>query len=479
MASKIRAAVRVLHGADLEAATGTFERVLLERIGFSPVPNLSTLYLRVNKRTAMRWIVDEVDELVETGVLTSETGTALRHHYEQKLAQEDSGGKTVLLAVLGATLIGAGIILIIAHNWDDLGRPARTALSLLPLLAGIALSLWALLKQAASIAWREGAGVAHCAGVAASIALISQTYHISGELSDFLFTWLLLILPIPYLLRAFMPALIYLAGIAVWAGTSFELFSASYGAPGYWLFLVAILPFYGYCIREDRLGRTTAWLSAVLGVSMAFGLGFTYMCWTWIPAFCCLFGLFYLAGVLLFPERRYNPLRVMGGVGTGYLAVLLSFRDMWNWNHVTWSDLHWPVYVLALGLAFASLALLAWALRRREDFNRFAAALPVVALLGFGINMALLHGQEARTGAAILFNFYAFVLALGTAFRGLQQRAFATLNGGLLILAALIVSRFVDSEFSTVARGIAFVVLGCVMLGANFWLLKTKRGGNA
>ena len=427
----------------------------------------------------MRWIVEEVDDLVAAGVISAESGAALRRHYEAKIEQKDSGGRVVLLSVLGATLIGAGILLIIAHNWDNLGRPARTALSLLPLLTGIALSLWTLLKRATSTAWREGAGVAQSAGVAASIALVSQTYHISGELSDFLCTWLILTLPIPYLLRAVMPALVYIAGIAVWAGTSFDLYQGNHGAPGYWLFLTAILPFYGLALREDRLGKWTTWLSAALGLSAAFGLGFTNMRELWIPAFSGLFGVYYLFGALLFPERRTHPLRVLGALGAGYLSVMLTFKDVWPQGTIDWSAMHWPAYVLAAGLPCASFALLAWALQRKEDFNRFVGAFPVVALLAFGGDAALLNGPSSKLILAIAMTLYAFALALGTAFRGLQQRAFATLNGGLLLLAALIIARFVDSEFSIVARGIAFVLLGCLMLGANFWMLKTKREANA
>jgi len=427
----------------------------------------------------MRWIVEEVDDLVASGVISAESGAALRRHYETKIEQKDSGGRVVLLSVLGATLIGAGIILIIAHNWDNLGRPARTALSLLPLLASLAISLWTLLRRAGSTAWREGAGVAQCAGVAASIALVSQTYHISGELSDFLCTWLILTLPIPYLLRAVVPALIYLAGIAVWAGTSFDLYQGNQGAPGYWLFLAGILPFYGMAVRRDRLGKWTAWLSAVLGLSMAFGLGFTNLRELWIPGFSGLFGVYYLVGALAFPEHRYNPLRVLGALGAGYLSVMLTFKDVWPHGTIVWSDIHWPAYVLAVGLPCARIALLVWALRRKVDFNRFVSALPIVALLAFGMGMTGGKGLDAKLILTLAFTLYAFALALGTAFRGLQQRAFATLNGGLLILVALIIARFVDNEFSIVARGIAFVLLGCLMLGANFWMLKTKREGNA
>ena len=429
----------------------------------------------------MRWIVDEVDDLISVGVISTESGAALRRHYEQKLAQEESGSKTLLLSVLGAALIGAGVILIIAHNWDDLGRPARTALSLLPLLVGFILSLWTLLKRAGSTAWREGAGVAHCAGVAASIALVSQTYHISGELSDFLFTWLLLILPLPYLLRAVMPALIYLAGIAVWAMTVAVNFGGPHGSSdGYWLFLAAILPFCWAAIKQDRLGKVASWISAFVGISALFGLGFTSSHTgheLWIPAFAGLLGVEYFAGVLLFPERRYTPLRVIGGFGAGFLGVLLAFKGIWPCHPIDWAKVRWLEYGLAIGFPLASLAFLARAVREKADFNGFAAALPIVAWVAFGIFS--MHGPNALLAAALVFTAYTFVLALGTVFRGLKQRAVATLNGGLLILMALMISRFVDSEFSILARGLAFVILGSLILAANLWLLKTKREAKA
>jgi len=429
----------------------------------------------------MRWIVDEVDDLVASGVLSPESAASLRRHYEQQLAQEETVGRVVLLSVLGATLIGAGILLIIAHNWDNLGRPVRTALSLLPLLASLAISLWTLLKRAGSTAWREGAGMAHCAGVAASIALVSQTYHISGELSDFLFTWLLLILPIPYLLGAVMPALVYLAGIAVWAGTTLD---GNGSADGYWLFLAAILPFYAGVLRRDRLGKAAAWLSACVGVSAAFGLGFQYSYaphvqaahGLWIPAFGGFFGVLYLAGVSGFSERRYHPLRVLGALGIVGLTVLLSFKGIWPqagfWAqspHTRWLD-----NGLAIAFPLAAFGMCALAFVRNVDFNRVAAALPLAVLASYGLAAAWVP-----SAAAILINLYGLALALGSAFRGLRQRAVVTLNGGLLLLAALLVSRFVDSEFGIVERGLAFVVLGGLMLGANLWMLKTKREGRA
>jgi uncharacterized membrane protein len=372
----------------------------------------------------------------------------------------------VLLAVIGAALIGAGVILLIAHNWDGLGRPVRMGLSLLPLLVASALSIFTGLRRFESTAWRESAGVAQVAGIGASIALVSQTYHIEGNLSDFLFTWLVLAIPVPYLLRAVCPAVAYLAGIAFWAGTvACDYPWPQKGAPGYWLFLAAMLPFYFGVLRKDRLGKPAAWLSAVLGISAGFGLGFCNLRDAWMPAFSGFFATGYLAGALGFPEKRLYPLRALGGLGIAVLTVVFSFTDVWT--HLDWLGKPWTVYALAGGFPLAGLALAAFAWERRADFNRLATGFPLLVVAVFLLNKPV--------AGAVAFSLYGVALALATAFRGLRDRAFATLNGGLLLFAALLIARFADSEFGTLERGLAFIGLGVLMLGANLWMLKSKK----
>jgi len=53
--------------------------------------------------------------------------------------------------------------------------------------------------------------------VGAAIALVSQTYNISGDRADFILTWMLLIVPLVYLMAATIPAVIYVAGISTWS----------------------------------------------------------------------------------------------------------------------------------------------------------------------------------------------------------------------------------------------------------------------
>ena len=164
-----------------------------------------------------RWMLGELPTLLENGVIDGATAERLRRHYETGAGKSRNWALTVF-GILGGTLVGLGIILLLAHNWADLSRAARTALAFAPLVAAQLLALWVFRAGKESAAWREGLGLFWTLAVGAAIALVAQTYHIPGDAGRFALTWMLLALPIVYLLNATGPALVYLAGLTFWAG---------------------------------------------------------------------------------------------------------------------------------------------------------------------------------------------------------------------------------------------------------------------
>src|SRR5882724_4587452 len=118
------------------------------------------------------WLLRELADLVGRGVLDDHSAARLRAHYAQAAAAQGPGWGTILLAIGGATLVGLGVILIFAHNWEDWTPEVRVALSLAPLLIGQLAVLQALRNR--SRLWSEGAGMFTAIAIGASIALIAQ-----------------------------------------------------------------------------------------------------------------------------------------------------------------------------------------------------------------------------------------------------------------------------------------------------------------
>ncbi|HYA80006.1 MAG TPA: DUF2157 domain-containing protein, partial [Methylocystis sp.] len=265
------------------------------------------------------WLHEQLPGLVSDGTLTAEAAQNLRRRYGE--AQPGRGLQAAaLFGVLGAVLVGGGIILLLAHNWDNFSRTARAALSFAPLVLAQALAAWALWRESESVAWREGAGAFLTLAIGASIALVAQTYNIGGDLGDFLLTWTLLALPVAYLLRATIPAILYLFGITAWSGAQWE---ANAGALGYWALLALALPWWLLEAKESPYRPRPILFGWVFALALPFGLTASLrdtldFHGSWMLAFSALAGVLFLIGRRFWGEatsRAQKPLQTLGGLG--------------------------------------------------------------------------------------------------------------------------------------------------------------------
>jgi uncharacterized membrane protein len=216
----------------------------------------------MNKK-AVLWLYQELPDLVNKGVLPQTTADKLREHYGEFKSADKKWFIIILCSVLGASLIGLGIILLFGHNWEQLSRPVRAFLSLLPLVAGQALAFWVLLRRPASHALKESTATFLSLMVGASIALISQTYNIPGDTADFILSWMLLIVPLVYFMEAAIPAAIYAAGISVWAC---HFWDSPLQAVFFWPLLAVIVPHFIWSLRQDKYTLRSAILAFVMAV---------------------------------------------------------------------------------------------------------------------------------------------------------------------------------------------------------------------
>src|SRR5258706_13262742 len=132
-------------------------------------------------RKHIEWLFEQLPTLVEEGVLTSDAAAHLRAHYESRMGDKPNWA-LLSFAVLGGILIGSGIILVLAHNWEGLSRPMRTVLSMLPMITAQALAAWVILRRNESVAWRGGGAADWRASIGGGIALVAPTYNLGGTI---------------------------------------------------------------------------------------------------------------------------------------------------------------------------------------------------------------------------------------------------------------------------------------------------------
>lgn len=404
----------------------------------------------------------DLDELQHANVITPETVRNIEQYYFAK-KQQASNPLLAIFGALGGILVGLGIILIFAHNWDNFSRQIKTVLAFTPLVLSQALAAYCILKNK-SIVFKETAAVLVFFSVGASISLVAQIYNISGDFPQFTLTWSLVCVPLVYLLRSNAAAVLYLIISTVYV-LSKGAFAYPNEVPYMYLLLIALLvPYYYQLIKLDSHGRMTLTLHVLMPVS------FTVAAHTFFShtgdfsflLFVVFYGLLYLLGKLPKLGRSY---KFLGIFGTLVLLFFGSFREVWADidTHKTTGG-----YIVVFILMLVSLLILIMRNLKQKDTDP-AQFLPL-ALLALYMLSFISNGI-----AAVVTNLLALGTGLWYVKKGIDSIKYLTVNFGLLIVTILAGCRFFDTDLSFVIRGLLFVGVGVGFFIANYAVSKRKQ----
>ncbi len=434
-------------------------------------------------RLSIRWLLSELPKLETEGVIDASAADRLRTHYAEETSGSGRRLVVAIFAVFGALLIGGGVILLLAHNWEAFGRGTRAAIALVPLAASQVLVGWVLIKKGGSTAWREGSATLLALTVATAIALVDQTYHTGGDLESFLWRWSLLLAPLPWLLNSTAVAMLFLAALTWWAGAAKVEGSQILMM---WSLAVAVVPHLVKILRTDRRGLRAAnlqWAIAIF-LCVAAGLGLdNRVPGLWIVIYVGLFALMITLGAVNRRDEEglwRRPLEMVGVSGSIVTWLILSFDEPWRhigWKHIYSTEKFLEVTsrmneVLAVGLPLAAIVAMALLLDRGRHrlYLVWGLSVPLVAVV-----WPLTAATDSRWIGAAAFTLLLFVVGVATIVEGVRRQNLGTVNLGMLVVALLVVVRFFDSGFGFILKGFAFILVGFGFLVANVMLSRSLR----
>lgn len=407
--------------------------------------------------------------------LTPEGARALSAEYA--LAQKGPALAPLISAVLAAALVLGGLILMLAHNWDELPRAVRLAFALLPGAVVTGLGVWRL--KAGSRpggAAAEGIALASSLSVALAISLVAQVYHISGDFPSFVLTWGLLSLPAALLMESSITWILCQVLVCLW----YCNYRGEAGLPGYLaLVLAGTLPLLSRRLVQIpglSLVRpfSTFALATCLTAALARATFGTYdSAWPLIG-----FGAWSSALYLYFTGRDSglaSIMRVIAALGLASILLILSFEGAWR--ELRFDPGHGrlgiPAWNAVAAACLASLLLGAalFARWRRLDATEWAWGL--CGLVPAACALLASAGLGGWAGMLVV-NFLILGLALLTLRAGLRGTQVLRTNLGWLLLCTLILVRFFDTHFSYLVRGMVFIALGLGFLGVNLWLRRRR-----
>jgi len=422
-------------------------------------------------------ILKDISELINAGIITKETADKIQDYYKNK-NESSTNWLFIVFGILGAILVGLGIILIIAHNWDELSRLTKTVIAFLPLLIGQIICGFVLIKKMDSIAWKEGGTTFLFFAVGACISLVSQIYNMPGNLSSFLLIWMILCLPLIYVMKSSVASLLYLIGITYYAcETSYWTYPSSESYL-YWLLLMFALPHYYLLFKNKPKSNFMIFHNWLVPLSVVISLGTVVESFGELIyiAYFSLFGLLYLIGHMdYFPSQklRNNGYKILGSAGTIILMLVLSFgwfwkkmrREEFQFNEVIMS----PEFLAAMILSVMALVLLY--LHQKNKKLDEIKPLGIIFILFIGTFILGLFSPIA----GLLINLYVFIIGILTIRDGANQNHLGILNYGLLMITALVICRFFDTNLSFVLRGILFILIGVGFFATNYWMLQKRK----
>ncbi len=312
------------------------------------------------------------------------------------------GRAVSIIGVMGALLVGLGIIIYVAANWDVIPVWARVTM-LVGLTAAINIAGWFLLARLNYPRIGVAMLVVGALAYGASIHLIAQIYHVPVNHPNLTTAWFLGVLPMGYVVRS-----------RLLVGVSLALLVLSMGFRTQWW-----LEYYGVETFLLLAPLTLAISAAVV----ALGLLQLRFAWTRpLAAYCCYPGL------------------AIGLAAFGAMTVASIWVDV---GQLTWTVLsaeYWITASVGFATAAAATGVLWWNSRDRQDDGPVMPT-AIVATMSIAAACMWLWFAWPEPGLWWLFNLVAFGGVVSVAF---SVRSPLLLAGASALFLMLVAIRFVS-----------------------------------
>lgn len=453
----------------------------------------------MNKKLAS-FLLTEVNQWEKERIISSQQAQLLQQRYRAQATKHSQNLLQIILSVIGALLIGVGIVSILAFNWDNLPETLRMIIAFLPLVFSYLLMFYTIKNKASSAAWCEGAAIANTAGIFASLAMLSQVFHVSASLDNYFLLSAMLILPTIYLLNSASPLLIYYGALLLWRFNFEQIFKLlvleqTQLASLLSLFLAALsLPFIIKRHQDkSKFGFTYINWSSVL-------LGFVFTADVLISVgkispLISILVLCTLAATVAVAFRQQLPVRPFAFVGniTYIVLFILGYsRKSYTWWLIDWwlAENSQTIFFLTLGCLAIFMGVGLWLYKYTQKQNKIATGYYLLSLVGstgllsammaydnlFKTDRTIYYRSDFTTPFGnyiwIIANLIIVALAILLFYRGIKEQTPSSSSMGLALICILVTLRFFDDDFSFLIKGLIFIAMGMVFLVANWRLSK-------
>jgi uncharacterized membrane protein len=424
----------------------------------------------------IKWLLTEIDLWIKEGIIAPDQGAALKARYPAP-GEGPAWGRIIFFSI-GAVLIGLGVILMFAYNWQKMHKFAKLAVIFAALISAHGVGFW--LKRPAGRYQVAGEGL-HLLGTmlfGAGIWLIAQVYHIDEHYPNALLIWGIGALAMAWALPSMAQGIAAVLLLVLW--NSFEAFD--FNDPHLispFLILSAIMPL--------------AWIhrSRVLVTICSMGFLFSLFAATMeiegdLAALVIFFCACMLVAIGLITQRRTRFIQagpIFSFLGFCLYMIMIFILSFHQRGSTIWSiDFDQPRQSF-LFFAFAAAVVVAWVLAiwpvsgRRQPLKeilqkQYYGVLAAFILIGLSVPDVIDLGGWPAMGIFNLLFLYQAIMMIVNGCRNLNLKLTAT---GCVLFAVFTFARYTDLFVSLLSRSMAFLIAGAALFSVGIYYSKTKK----
>jgi len=452
----------------------------------------------------VRWLLGEISGWVNEGLISEEAAVKLSERYRQ--AQAASGRVKLIyaLGIMAALLLGTGVILFFAANWQNIPRFGKLAIICLALMGAYAAGYELKYRRGFEIVG-ESVIMVGAIFFGAGIYLVAQAFNINAHFPNGALLWMVGIVPLFFLIKS-KPILAQITALFC-----------------IWIILEAVAAEevydWGLQALKMRSGLAIFLLGGVIYLIYKYGNKANAFLiipsfFVWLTIFMVAFTpahvdeneghvfLVYIAALSVFGalgvlHRQNEKLPPFGGVYQ-FFAIVLLFIGLYLLTFAEWVEesindnlMVFPVVMILLCIA---VLLVIWSYLGRapsESADKFSMEEVYIYLALAGVIVILFFAfisEPHNHGRATLISIFMNIVLLGfiislisIGYRGGYPRL---INMGIAAFGVDFVTRYFDWFWDLLPRSAFFIAGGLILLlgGVQLerrrkkWVLKAKEG---
>ncbi|MCO5234352.1 MAG: DUF2157 domain-containing protein [Chitinophagales bacterium] len=416
-------------------------------------------------------IEKDIKELLEQGIITEDVAKNIDSYYKSR-SNKYSNLLFVIFSIIGAVLVGLGVVLLVAHNWDEMSRLVQTLIAFGIVIIGQIFSIYGYLKKKV---WTEAAIAFLVISIGTCIALIGQIYNVLGNENQFIFIWMILVMPMMFLLKSKVAGVstLLLSVIFCYVTSNENSDQVVYSLLFFWPVYLGVIWFYLEECKSNagsffNKGFIYLLLFALISVLAQFAEKSGRLLYL---SYFLLFQLFFTLSNYSFVVQRIKytfSLKWIGILGMNLiLGVLIFDGDVFQegvsfYNFIKDSAIH----IAAIILLFIILTLLnqSKSSYKLQFFNYLFIFFTPFFLLDY-------FSKSGYLSMTILIS----MISLFTIYKGIKNYQFSITNIGLFLISLILLYWFLNKDYSFISRGLVFIFVGIIFFLCNLFIFKNNK----